>query len=180
MESSLTAETVPVTETFKPLFAHSVLLIEDNTTDISLLEMLLTHAGLKVQTASTEEEAMSLAKKFVPDLILASWETDGLDSRKVVRRLRKEIVRYARIPAILMTRRDVGRSIGLSLAQQDFKWILQKPIVATSLPKLIDQTVCEAYLQILTARASNAWQGAPCIGYGQTASSMFWGNVSME
>ncbi|MDH3598348.1 MAG: response regulator [Candidatus Tectomicrobia bacterium] len=66
---------------------HRILIVDDHPINILLMEELLDDA-YEVATATSGEEAMTLAADFVPDLILLDVMMPGIDGYETCRRLR--------------------------------------------------------------------------------------------
>ena len=153
--------------------AVSVLLIEDDSMHASLIEMVLNEAGLSVQIASTPQEAMNSLEHMIPDVILAAWDWDGLDGRTLALQIKRRFSMAAQVPLLLMTDRVVPEKTRLELSAQGIHWILEKPLVVTSLPKLVGRTVSECRR---TRMEGNGFRPRPLgqvVNFGQTASGAF-------
>jgi len=122
----------------------SALLIEDDLVHGALARMILDAAGIQVFVASTQQEALEILGDARPSLVLVAWDIDGIDGRTMLLYLRAHIPALARIPAVLMTDRAVNARTRIELSIEGYQWILQKPIVMTSLPRLVQRTVTEA------------------------------------
>ena len=68
--------------------AKTVLVVDDEARLVSLVEMYLTQSGFKVVTASNGREALSVAQRHDPDLIILDImmpEMDGYEFMRVYR-----------------------------------------------------------------------------------------------
>jgi DNA-binding response OmpR family regulator len=82
--------------------ADTVLVVDDEIIIRDLLNVFLPTKGLKVILAANAEEALELAKKSVPKVILLDMKMPGIDGLETCRRLRaEEKTRYT--PIILVT-----------------------------------------------------------------------------
>jgi DNA-binding response OmpR family regulator len=142
----------------------SVLLISDNPMSCELVSSILRHDEIIVAHADTVEDSMLVANAIFPHLILADWDTEGVEGRKTVVELKRRTPSLAHLPSILMTDREISRVTRLELSRQGFRWILQKPVVTTSLPTLVRRTISESG----QGRRSNRF--AVLVSEGQTAS----------
>ncbi|HEU0200817.1 MAG TPA: response regulator [Burkholderiaceae bacterium] len=79
-----------------------VLVVDDEPLNVDLLEQELDGAGLWTLAATSGEEALALAAKNSPDLILLDMRMGGLDGYETCRRLKaNEATRV--IPVIFLT-----------------------------------------------------------------------------
>jgi len=69
--------------------AYKILVVDDDADIIDLLQYNLQKAGYQVQTASNGLDAITLAKDFVPDLILLDIMLPNLDGVETGRLLRE-------------------------------------------------------------------------------------------
>lgn len=149
---------------------QSVLILEDDLLHSALLQMVLEAAGFEVHVASTVEEALETLGRAWPDAVLADWDMDGMDGRALLRALRAQVPGCEKVPTVLMTDREMNARTQLELSMEGYVWILQKPIVVTSLPKLILHTTAE------TAGTAGQARGGTC-GHGQAEKSEFSARV---
>jgi hypothetical protein len=78
------------------------------------------------------------------------------------------------VPGILLADHTPAPAMRTQLAYSGFKWILEKPIVVTSLPRLIAETVKRQRLKTHIAHTS----ALHYINFGSTASQTFMGAIS--
>ncbi|MGD0088717.1 MAG: response regulator [Planctomycetota bacterium] len=150
----------------------SVLLLEDNPLHGALLQMVLEASGMEVFKASAASEAARIAGKQAPDLILVSWDTEGLDGRALLAFLRLSVPELAGVPVLLMTDRNISGTLRMVLAKEGYLWILQKPLVPTSLPKLIQRTIADHTRRLRGSRVGQPVLGQ-FVGCGATASGFY-------
>ncbi len=98
--------------------APNILVVDDEQAVLDLLVYNLNKAHYRVTTATNGRQALDLAGREQPDLILLDLmlpEVDGLD---VCRELR----RTSRVPIIMITARgeEVDRVVGLELGADDY------------------------------------------------------------
>lgn len=79
-----------------------VLVIEDNTNNLYLINLILKNHGFEVINASTGEEGILSAIREKPDLILVDIQLPDIDGLAVTRRIR-ESEEKQRIPIIAIT-----------------------------------------------------------------------------
>jgi CheY-like chemotaxis protein len=104
----------------------------------------LEHFGISVQFATSEADLAHMTGLNVPDVILADWDMDGINGRATVKSLFDSGRVKRATPAVLMTDHHMPQTLVNTLAQEGFQWVLRKPIVLSSLPKLIKRTVVNA------------------------------------
>ena len=85
--------------------AKTLLIVEDNESDRSRLEKLLTNAGYMVSTAENGAQALAAAKRAKPDAILMDVNMPGMDGFAATRALRNESSTKD-IPVVLVTAKD--------------------------------------------------------------------------
>src|SRR5882724_3389665 len=71
-----------------PLHSESILIVDDVPTNLKLMSVLLSKLGYQVHTASTAEEALEIAQKIRPRLVLADILLPGMDGLEMTRRLK--------------------------------------------------------------------------------------------
>lgn len=81
---------------------HTVLMVDDNPTNLNVLLDALKHHGFKLLAAKSGEEAIQRALFAKPDLILLDVLMPGIDGFETCQKL-KEIPETAEIPIIFMT-----------------------------------------------------------------------------
>ena len=94
---------------------HRVLIAEDEPSIVLSLEFLLRGAGYEVSVAANGADAMSLAGRQCPDLVVLDVMLPSVDGFEVCRRLRANpATRHARI--LMLTARGRESEIGKGLA----------------------------------------------------------------
>ncbi|MCE1252839.1 MAG: response regulator transcription factor [Anaerolineae bacterium] len=95
-----------------------VLVVDDENSVSELLVYNLRKAGYASLVAADGRQALDMAQKFKPDLILLDIMLPELDGLDVCRELRKT----SAVPIIMLTARDeeVDRVIGLELGADDY------------------------------------------------------------
>ena len=95
--------------------AHRVLIAEDEPNIVTSLEFLLGRAGHDAAIARTGSEALDLAERLRPDLILLDVMLPGVDGFEVCRRIRgNAATRDARV--LMLTARGRQSEIDKGLA----------------------------------------------------------------
>ncbi len=96
----------------------TILVVDDEARLVSLVESYLTQEGFRVLTASNGVEALPIAGREKPDLIILDIMMPEMDGYAFMREHRKE----QNTPIILLTARvdDDERVIGLELGADDY------------------------------------------------------------
>ena len=84
---------------------RTLLVVDDNASDLSRLEKLLSANGYQVSTAMNGADAVAAAKKGKPDAILMDVNMPGMDGFAATRALRNEGATKD-IPVVLVTAKD--------------------------------------------------------------------------
>ena len=101
------------------MMADTVLVVDDESTIRDLLNIFLPTKGLKVILAANGEEALELAKKNIPKVILLDIKMPGIDGMETCRRLRAgEQTRY--IPVIMVTAFGTTKTEATDAGADDF------------------------------------------------------------
>ena len=67
-----------------------ILIVDDNSTNMKLVRILLASEGYDVRTAADAEEALNVLKEFYPRLILMDVQLLGIDGLELTRRLKSD------------------------------------------------------------------------------------------
>jgi len=96
-----------------------LLVVDDEEQILELLSASLRHAGFEVDTATRGTDAIRLAQRTAPDLILLDVMMPGIDGFETLRRLRAEGLR---MPVLFLTARDAveDRIAGLTAGGDDY------------------------------------------------------------
>jgi twitching motility two-component system response regulator PilH len=82
-----------------------VLVVDDSPVDIQNLQRILSDAGAVVVTASSGAEALTVAKRELPQLIMMDVNMPGLDGFSAVRQLSQDPATKG-IPVVFVTSKD--------------------------------------------------------------------------
>ncbi len=85
-----------------PLTAPLILLAEDNEANICTISSYLTAKGFRVLSAKDGKEAIAMASRDNPDLILMDIQMPGMDGLTAIRKLRHDPL-FGTIPIIALT-----------------------------------------------------------------------------
>ncbi|MDD5465810.1 MAG: response regulator [Candidatus Omnitrophica bacterium] len=100
---------------------EKILIVEDERDIIKMLEYNLKKEGFKVISAGDGEDALDLAVRGQPDLILLDLMLPGMDGLEVCKALKKES-KAAAIPIIMLTAKgqESDKVVGLELGADDY------------------------------------------------------------
>lgn len=82
--------------------AERILIAEDNGTNMKLFRDVLQASGYETLEATTGEQAVEIATRHTPDLVLMDIQLVGMDGLTALRRLRED-GRTAAIPVVAVT-----------------------------------------------------------------------------
>ncbi len=99
----------------------SILVVEDEPGIQELLKFNLSHHGHEVTLANDAEEATTLMRTNLPDLILLDWMLPGASGIELARRIRAD-PRLKDVPIIMLTARGDERDkvLGLETGADDY------------------------------------------------------------
>jgi two-component system CheB/CheR fusion protein len=123
-----------------------ILLVEDSTDILLLLQMELEWLDYSVEVASDALTALELARKNRPDVIVSDLHMPGVDGHEFIRRARKTR-ELARVPAIALTGYSLDAQVKHALAE-GFDAYLTKPVDG--------KTVSDTIARLITKRMKKA------------------------
>ena len=100
---------------------EKILIIEDELDIVKMLDYNLKKEGFRILSSNDGEDALDLASKEHPDLILLDLMLPGIDGLEVCRALKKEPNTLA-IPIIMLTAKsqETDKIVGLELGADDY------------------------------------------------------------
>jgi two-component system, cell cycle response regulator DivK len=119
----------------RPSDVPLVLIVDDNEKNRKLARDVLSAAGLRTLEAAGGNEAIALAAKCRPDVILLDLRLPDMDGTDVARRLRGGSG-TGRIPIVALSASPYAEGSDLLLAA-GFDGYLQKPIDVRAFPKQV-------------------------------------------
>lgn len=127
--------------------AAHILVVDDDALQRRSVSFVLQQAGYRVSAAESAEDALALARRDPPDLILLDIGLPGMDGLQAVRRFQED----RPIPVIFVTarRRELDQVVGLELGADDY---IVKPF---------DLDVLLARIRAVLRRAERAAGGSP-------------------
>lgn len=95
-----------------------ILVVDDDTLLRRSLSLQLEQAGYRASTAATAEDALAMARRDQPDLVLLDIGLPGMDGLEAMRHLQHDM----NLPVILVTarRRELDTILGLELGADDY------------------------------------------------------------
>jgi two-component system cell cycle response regulator DivK len=115
--------------------SKKILIVEDNPQNMRLIEMALSRESYIMLEATTGEEALEIAHKEHPDLIIMDIQLPQMSGLDVTRKLR-EMPEFNRTPIIAITayamQEDEKKALDAGCSAY-----LTKPIRVRELPNLI-------------------------------------------
>jgi class 3 adenylate cyclase/CheY-like chemotaxis protein len=137
--------------------ATSVLVVDDQPTNIRLLDAILTPRGYVVHSATSGEEALKLIAATPVDLVLLDILMPGIDGYEVCRRIREQ-EHTAYLPVVMVTASgDEQKVRALEVGADDF---LTKPINTSELlARVASLARIKRYQDTITRQATEltAW-----------------------
>lgn len=114
---------------------HTVLVVDDDATNLALARALLEAEGLNVVTATDAFSTFDALKDTDPAVILMDIQLPGMDGWELTRRLKKNVV-TSHIPVIALT--AYGKQGDEERARDTgFAEFVAKPISTRELPAII-------------------------------------------
>jgi DNA-binding response OmpR family regulator len=95
-----------------------ILLVDDDALLRRSLSFSLEQAGYRVSTAASGEDALALARRDRPDLVLLDIGLPGMDGLQTLRHFEQELA----LPVVFLTarRRELDEVLGLELGADDY------------------------------------------------------------
>lgn len=112
----------------------TILIVEDNPVNRKLLLVVLRPHGYRLLTANDGTEAIELAAREQPDLILMDLQLPRLNGYAAARHLKSQSI-TAHIPIIALTAHAITEANGAF--SSDFDGYLNKPIDTRAFPKKV-------------------------------------------
>ncbi|HEV8533884.1 MAG TPA: response regulator [Methylomirabilota bacterium] len=117
----------------------TILVVDDEPPIVDLVRFTLEDADVRVVEASDGAEALVVARRTIPDLVLLDVHMPRLDGFEVCRQLRSEPA-LARIPIVMLTAagREADRARGRAAGADEY---LTKPFSPLALLALVEALV---------------------------------------
>jgi len=124
---------------------HSILVVDDSTTNIVLLEAILEEKGYRINKAFSVSEAIHSMTKTLPDLILLDLLMPKISGFEFLEQLRKE-VRSKNIPVIVISAITDKKNIS-SIRQMTAVEFVSKPVDIPKLMALVEKALHGGLMQ---------------------------------
>jgi DNA-binding response OmpR family regulator len=114
--------------------AKKVLLIEDDTASLKLLQYSLTRHGYEVLVASNGPDGLRQVREGRPDLVILNVMLPGIDGFEICHRLRMD---GDGLPIIMLAEktREADRATGFKLGANEY---LTKPVAPSVVISVVD------------------------------------------
>ena len=116
-----------------------ILVVEDNEKSMKLFRDVLQATGYRTLEASTGEDAVELALRHIPALVLMDVQLPGIDGVEALARLRGD-ARTASIPVLALTAQAMHGDRERFLAA-GFADYLSKPVEIAELLRAVEDAV---------------------------------------
>lgn len=126
-----------IAENKNDISQHSflVLIVDDSVDNLTMTSLNLQHHGYRVATASNGEEALKIASRIHPDLILMDLAMPGIDGLESTRRIRED-AELRDVPVVALTAFGTG-GFQRAAFESGFDGYLTKPVDFDRLHDLI-------------------------------------------
>jgi two-component system, OmpR family, alkaline phosphatase synthesis response regulator PhoP len=116
-----TANSATVTMPNQPRGRKRILVVDDEKDLVDLISYNLQRNGFDILAAYNGNDAMEIAQREQPDLIILDLMLPGTDGTEVARRLKSDS-RTAQIPIIMLTAKseETDVVVGLTLGADDY------------------------------------------------------------
>lgn len=145
-----------------------ILIVDDNESNLRLMQAILDAEGYPVKSAIDAEDALAVLKNWQPNLILMDIQMPGIDGLELTRRLKRD-PRYREIVVVALTAYAMKGDEEKALAAGCDGYIT-KPIDTRILPSIIERhlksqagghTAAAAKRKEPRSRDGKRWQASP-------------------
>lgn len=155
--------------------APKILVVEDEPALQETLAYNLKRQGYVVETAGDGMQALEVARRWTPDLLILDVMLPRLDGIEVCRILRQE----SSVPILMLTARtdEVDKVVGLEVGADDY---LTKPFSMRELAARVKALLRRVRLVREDVREEMGANGAPLGGADVAASQLAFGNLVID
>ena len=119
--------------------AHRILVVDDEAHIVQVLSLKLRNAGYDVITAADGEEALEMALKEPPDLVITDFQMPFMTGLELCQAMARESA-TAGIPVIMLTARGYALDTD-DLAIGNIRDVLSKPFPVSELVALLQNVL---------------------------------------
>ena len=121
---------------------HRILVVDDDTDGLEVLEMRLTHAGYEVETAESAEKALARVAAFDPGLVVTDVRMSGMTGLELLDRIRSSM---EGVEVVVMTAHDDMETAVSAMKSGAFDFLV-KPVDPKVVQALADRCFGEREL----------------------------------
>jgi len=129
-----------------------ILVVDDDTDGLEVLETRLTHAGYDVETADSAEKALSRVKAFDPGMIVTDVRMSGMTGLELLEKVRDVM---EGVEVVVMTAHDDMETAVTAMKSGAFDFLV-KPVDPKTVQALADRCFRERALEPTEAAESAA------------------------
>jgi len=119
-----------------------ILIVDDDTDGLEVLELRLTHAGYDVETAESAEKALSVVKAFDPGMIVTDVRMSGMTGLELLDKVRGAM---EGVEVVVMTAHDDMETAVTAMKSGAFDFLV-KPVDPKAVQALADRCFREREL----------------------------------
>ena len=123
-----------------------ILVVDDDTDGLEVLETRLTHAGYEVETAESAEKALSRVKAFDPGMIVTDVRMSGMTGLELLEKIRGTM---DDVEVVVMTAHDDMETAVTAMKSGAFDFLV-KPVDPKAVQALADRCFKERELVATT------------------------------
>jgi DNA-binding NtrC family response regulator len=112
-----------------------ILVVDDDTDGLEVLETRLTHAGYEVETADSAEKALARVKAFAPGMIVTDVRMSGMTGLELLERIRRSM---EGVEVVVMTAHDDMETAVRAMKSGAFDFLV-KPVDPKAVQALADR-----------------------------------------
>jgi len=120
---------------------EKILIVEDNPQNMRLIEMTLRLKGYRLLTATDGEEALDMATREKPDLIIMDIYLPKMSGLEVIKRLR-QMPAFNHVPIIAVTAHAM-KGDKAKIIEAGCDAYLLKPINTRQLPEVVTEMLLQ-------------------------------------
>jgi len=122
--------------------SHRILVVDDDTDGLEVLELRLTHAGYQVETAESAEKALARVSAFDPGLIVTDIRMSGMTGLDLLEKVRGAM---DNVEVVVMTAHDDMETAVKAMKSGAFDFLV-KPVDPKTVQALADRCFREREL----------------------------------